>query len=705
MQDDWGVQPDLLVSMTLSNASSNTDAVQVVDCNGTSIDTVIYGPTMNGTDPWLDDLGNVPTSFAPKPSSGLSTARSPNGVDTNDSGADFASQNPSPKAENGAASSGGSCDSVTTVVINEFLADPAGSDTDREWVELFNHGADAVDISGWEIQGGASSFSAWGEIPEGTVLEPGAYFLIGDELVQDDLGLIPDLVTSMSLGNAGSNVDALRITDCSGNPMDTVIYGESYNGTDPWVDDLGNVPTSFAPKPASGQSLGRVPNGVDSNDSGADFSMLSFVSPKGANDVVSSCDGATAIKINEFLPNPDSDDATFEWIELYNTSAEQVDLSGWSLQWGTSSYSSSFSIPTDTFIEANGFIIIGGEGVEGADVVAPADDDLSMGAASSNADSLRLLHCGPGVSDTVIYGPTTDGIAENTDEWEDDNGIIATSIGPKPSSGVSIARRVDGVDSNDSGIDFMNSAYNTPGEANPEVLCQAGNNAIKINEIFPNPDGSDSGYEWIELYNTSAEEIRLDAWVIETASSSWSVRYTFPPETAIAPNSFFLVGEEYVPNEVADLISDSNLSLGNASTGLDGVRLIDCPANVEDTILYGKAGAFPSEEEVLFLDDAGLESFAIFPESGKSIGRFPDGEDSDVNDIDFQSNMTPSPNEPNIENTSGSDTGDNTVDLPSNSGCGNQPSGSEEPSKCSYMSGMPKFTWFIFLFALWRRKT
>ena len=72
----------------------------------------------------------------------------------------------------------------------------------------------------------------------------------------------------------------------------------------------------------------------------------------------------------------------------------------------------------------------------------------------------------------------------------------------------------------------------------------------------------------------------------------------------IEANSFFLIGEEFVPSEIADLITDGTLSLGNASTGLDGVRLKDCPSNVEDTLLYGKEGAVPSEEEILFLDDA-----------------------------------------------------------------------------------------------------
>ena len=703
---DLGMVPDVVLSMSLGNAGSNADSVRITDCIDQVIDTVVYGNQLNENDAWIDDLGNIPTSFAPKPSSGQTIARSPNGVDTNDAGIDFVLQDPSPKAENIVSSDGGGgeivCDSTMGVVINEFVADPAGSDTDREWIELYNASGVDVDISGWELQGGASTYSSIGAIPEGMILLAGEYLLVGDELVEDDLGMVPDVVLSMSLGNAGSNADSIRITDCNQQVMDTIIYGDSFNGTDPWVDDQGNLPDFFAPKPSSGQSTGRVPNGVDTDMLADDFQLLQFVSPKQPNDVVQTCDGEEVIKINEFLPNPEGDDATFEWVELYNTSSVEVDLAGWSLQWGTSSYGSSFVIP-EGLIPANGYILIGGEGVLDADIMVPADNDLSMGSASSSGDALRLLHCGPGISDTVIYGPTSDeGTAENTDEWQEDDGLVATSIAPKATSGISISRRIDGVDSDISGEDFMLSIENTPGEANPEVQCNEGLGFIKINEIFPNPDGSDSGSEWIELYNTGVEAIRIDSWTIETASSSWSTRYTFPPETTIEPGAFFLLGEEDVPSEFADLTIESTLSLGNASTGFDGVRIKDCPGNSVDTIIYGKEGAYASEEEVLFVDDAGGETVTIFPDSGLSIGRFPDGDDSDDNSVDFQSNMEPTPKAANLENTAEEgDTGE--IDIPQK-GCSREPSEDGGPSKCSYVYGIPNSAWFAVLFVLYRRR-
>jgi len=597
-------------------------------------------------------------------------------------------------------SANASCDPAGDIVINEFMANPAGSDSDREWIELRNNAETAVDISGWALKGGASSLSNIGTFPEGATISSGGYLLIGDSDVVADLGQMPDHVFSMSLGNAGSNADAIQLSDCDGIVADTVVYGDS--NSDGWLDDTGGIAGSFAPAPIEGQSLGRMPDGQDSDLSASDFEVLDFATPWLANDGNGVCHGQNVIKINEFLPNPDGSDATFEWIELHNSSSESVQLQGWSIQYGKSGYTDELSLPSVS-IQANGYLLIGGTGVPDADVVASSENDIDMGSGSSNSDALRLIHCGPGVADTVVFGPSDEaGVAKNTDSWLDDDGSIATSSAPKPIEGMTLARRLDGEDSDDSSIDFVVSIMNTPGESNPEVRCEEGDLNIKINEIYPNPSGTDGGNEWIELYNTGLSSVRLDDWVIQTASSSWSDKFVFPPETTIEAGEFFILGEVNVPSEIADITSTSNISLGNASSGFDGVRLIDCPGMVQDTLLYGKPGAIAEEGEVDFRDDQGAVSAAIISDSGLSLGRYPDGSDSDDNSVDFQTNMDPTPG---LANTPGEipDDGNGPGTVPS-TGCNKAPEAGEEPSKCSSIQSTPHALWMVMLIALYRRK-
>jgi len=42
------------------------------------------------------------------------------------------------------------------VVINEIMFDPISSDSDDEYIELYNRGANAINIGGWHIRDAVS---------------------------------------------------------------------------------------------------------------------------------------------------------------------------------------------------------------------------------------------------------------------------------------------------------------------------------------------------------------------------------------------------------------------------------------------------------------------------------------------------------------------------------------------------------------------
>ena len=66
-----------------------------------------------------------------------------------------------------------------------------------------------------------------------------AYLVVGEEKVDADVFI------SLNLGNSGENADGVRLIDCNGYPIDTVIYGDDGDkkddNTDGWVDDSGST--------------------------------------------------------------------------------------------------------------------------------------------------------------------------------------------------------------------------------------------------------------------------------------------------------------------------------------------------------------------------------------------------------------------------------------------------------------------------------
>lgn len=275
---------DVEIDIDLGNASTGGDAMRLV-CGGTLVDTVIYGDDgASNSDGWTDDSGAVATSMAPYPGSDEAVSRVQDGYDTDVCGTDFALSAPSPGASN-PYTEPPVCetDGVGVVKINELLSNPDSTDTDHEWVELYNAGTEAVRIDGWTLETATSSWGVDYAFPAGTSLAPGGFLVVGGPLVT-----YADLVSEdLGLGN-GTRGDGVRIVDCTGGVVDTVLYGEELG--DPLEGDGGSV--QIVPEVDEAQSIGRWPDGTDAN-AAADWKVYSAPTPGSANPDPGSTGGDT----------------------------------------------------------------------------------------------------------------------------------------------------------------------------------------------------------------------------------------------------------------------------------------------------------------------------------------------------------------------------------------------------------------------------
>ncbi|HMV70258.1 MAG TPA: lamin tail domain-containing protein, partial [Myxococcota bacterium] len=294
------------------------------------------------------------------------------------------------------------------VRINEVMVDPAGADTDQHWIELYNDGPRPVDLSGWSIE---RAKSAWDlSVPLSGVIAPGGWFVVGEALAP-----VADLtVARLDFGNASGSADAIRLVDPGGVILDSLVYGSP--NSDGWDDDL-RVATPFtAPLSAAGEALARPVDGDDSDDCSLDFIPASPT--PGATNVappppVVTCDaGPVTVLINELFPNPSGVDDGWEWVELHNFGFQTLDLSGWRVEAGTTTFDTVGVLPVGARLAPGGLLVVGqSAAVAGVDVVAPG---FSMGNATVDADAVRLVDCQGGVRDTVVYG------GGNADGWLSD---------------------------------------------------------------------------------------------------------------------------------------------------------------------------------------------------------------------------------------------------------------------------------------------
>jgi hypothetical protein len=459
--DELVPDTDVTAGFSLGNAGSSSDAVRLVDCEGMSADTLVYGSP--NTDEWVDDAGSVASSLAPTPSgSGFSIARISDGFDTDESATDWmVSETNTPGASNPETEPVECVAGAMDVVINEFVSNPDGTDTDQEWVELYNRSDTAVVLDGWVLAWGKNGTYTGGKtFGGGTVIEADDFILIGGALV-DDI----DVPAGLDLGNAGSNADAVQLVDCEGFIQDTVIYGSPND--EGWIDDSGAAATSLTETPGSAESAARIEDGVDTDDCGADFVLSDAPTPGMPNDSVGPVDcelGEMVVKINEILPNPEGTDAENEFIELYNPSDSTVEIGGWGISAATSTWpgAPSYIFPEGATIEAGGFTVVGGLEIPVADFYMESGNSVSLGNGSKAPDGVRLEDCTGDVQDTVLYGDPADPLEDL--ELTDDAG--AQTLGSMPAENMSLGRTSDGVDTDNNAEDFRTNMPPSPGEPN-----------------------------------------------------------------------------------------------------------------------------------------------------------------------------------------------------------------------------------------------
>jgi hypothetical protein len=161
------------------------------------------------------------------------------------------------------------------VRINEFSTGVEGDLTD-EFVELFNAGTEPADLSGYKLvyrSAAGTSDVALATVPDGTVVAPGSFFLLGGA---GYAGARPaDARFASSLASAGGGV-GLRSPE--GQLVDSVGWGTATNAF---------VEGAVAPAPpvaaAPGDSDGRHPDGHDTDDNAADFAVMETPTPGAGN--------------------------------------------------------------------------------------------------------------------------------------------------------------------------------------------------------------------------------------------------------------------------------------------------------------------------------------------------------------------------------------------------------------------------------------
>lgn len=408
------------------------------------------------------------------------------------------------------------------LIISEIMYHPQdrADGKNLEFVELFNTEPVEWDISGFRLEGEIDY-----TFPAGIILPGRSFAVVAAEPIslENEYGLTG--IYGHYEGKLNNGGGELRLVNKRGG----VLLEIEYNDRCPWPESADGL----------GHSLVLTKPDYGENDPLA----WQASSQRGGNPGTINSGSAAGVCINEVLANQGNGQVPF--IELYNTSTEPVDISGYYLSNNPDMLK--FRIPEATTISPGGYVSFSTSDWGDVMYLSPHGERIYL----LSADEQRVI-------DAVTYGVEEPGV----------------SLGHFPNGTYA----------------FRTLAFPTPGYANTGLYDRD----IIINEIMYHPISEDSEDEYLELYNKGTQPIDVSGWRLTSGISC-----TIPDGTIIPADGYLVIAanaerliDRYPSLTTANTVGDFDGKLDNRAERIRLSKpLYDTPTNNEfiivDELTYG----------------------------------------------------------------------------------------------------------------------
>ncbi|WCJ60032.1 lamin tail domain-containing protein [Fontisphaera persica] len=268
------------------------------------------------------------------------------------------------------------------------------------WVELYNGGSNAVDLTGWYLANQYTNLGQWA-FPAGTVLGPGEYRVVWCD-GQEGQSAGTNLHTNFRLSGGAGSVALVMPVDGGLKVLDYLNY------------------TNLAPD----QSYGDYPNGQM-------FYRQKFMypTPGWANNTDLAL---PVVRINEWMADNTlvlTPDQRYEdWFELYNPTTNFINLQGLYLS-DNPSNKLQFRIPAGYTIPPRGYLLVWADNRPELNSTNEVDLHVNF-ALARRGESIGLYGPDGSVIDEVTFGDMTGNVVLG--RYPDGSSLITTLSRPTP---------------------------------------------------------------------------------------------------------------------------------------------------------------------------------------------------------------------------------------------------------------------------------
>ena len=337
--------------------------------------------------------------------------------------------------------------------ISELMYRPAG-DPNAEYIELTNIGAETINLNLVRFSNGVDfTFPS-------LELAPGQYVVVVRDVTAFENAYAAGLnVAGQYAGSLNNGGERLVLEDAAGQAIHDFGFSDGWYDLTDGLDFSLTIRDAAAPDITAWDSKrGWRPSAQAGGSPGYDDT----------DDIVT----IGAVVINELLAN--SQAATSDWIELYNTTAQAIDISGWFLS-DDGEHLTKYEFPAGTVIAADGYLVV------------YADETFDDPDAAGSHETFALSRQG----ETLYLHSGSGGVLTGYSEQEKFDASAA---------GVSLGRYRKSTGS----YNFVALTEPTPGGANAAPVV----GPVVISEIMYNPSAVAEA-EYVELVNIGAAPVTL----------------------------------------------------------------------------------------------------------------------------------------------------------------------------------------------------
>lgn len=255
--------------------------------------------------------------------------------------------------------------------------------------------------------------------------------------------------------------------------------------------------------------------------------------------------------------------ASEEFVEIYNITAQGVDIGGWGLYYKSATganWAKKATVPVGTILQSDDFFVFAAN--------LPANTQYA-GGLSGSGGNIQIRDSSGSVIDQFGWGNGDSALGSSASESAGGQSMYRIY-----DFGVAVMQNTDD-NFNDFNLTNNPTPATFPAQEQPEVDQQVVDYPkLQLNELFPNPASpqTDSVDEFIEIYNPNAFSVDLSGWKLRDESGE----------------EFIIKGKTIEPySRLAVFVTESKITLNNSG---DSMQLVDPNGQVSDESMnYGVA--------------------------------------------------------------------------------------------------------------------